>query len=335
MKYILALTPLWVGHVVSIPAPQGQVPTDWTTKKCSDPFINDAAAPAAARWNASAAAHAWNAIEVRWYASPQTCGVWEASSRCPHRVDLTSAILPRSDSNIEYFQLAWNQEAPPPGDTALNLSAYVGNFFHTKDRLSCENAADNPCDDTILCSDVTPAYPAGYVTVIWLRCVYMLNVPLKIHDRQLYGGSPLGTYIHPCCTHHVSNFISQIHKTVYDSLTPALALMQSHISTFQGTFAPSIPDNEAIIKEILDVFALLFAVSSAFVWNVGKHFYLLLKHNHWLGLVAKEAAWFSDDNYRGFSKDSANALIALGINSGKDNLPSRYIRSRHLFEDSN
>jgi hypothetical protein len=53
-------------------------------------------------------------------------------------------------------------------------------------------------------------------------------------------------------------------------LTPALALMQSHVSTFQGTFAPLIPDNEAIIKEILDVFSLIFAVSSAFVWNVGK-----------------------------------------------------------------
>ena len=101
--------------------------------------------------------------------------------------------------------------------------------------------------------------------------------------------------------------------------------MQSHISTFQGTFAPSIADDGAIIKEILDVFSLIFGISSAFVWNVGKGYFQSLEDQSLLNVlsVAKEAAWFTDDNYRGFSKDSVNALIALGINSGKDNLPSR------------
>jgi hypothetical protein len=58
-------------------------------------------------------------------------------------------------------ELSWNQEGLPAGDVPLNLSAYVGNFFHTKERLACENLADNPCDDTILCTDTTPAVPAG------------------------------------------------------------------------------------------------------------------------------------------------------------------------------
>jgi hypothetical protein len=53
--------------------------------------------------------------------------------------------------------LGWNQESPPAGDLPVNLSAYVGNFFQTKDRLACENLADNPCDDTIACAGVTPA----------------------------------------------------------------------------------------------------------------------------------------------------------------------------------
>jgi hypothetical protein len=33
--------------------------------------------------------------------------------------------------------------------------------------------------------------------------------------------------------------------------------------------------------------------------------------------VAKEGEWFMDDNYRGFSKDSSNALVALGFKSGQ------------------
>lgn len=38
-----------------------------------------------------------------------------------------------------------------------------------------------------------------------------------------------------------------------------------------------------------------------------------------MNAVAKESAWFSDDNYRGFSKDSFNSLVALGT---KDALPA-------------
>ena len=53
--------------------------------------------------------------------------------------------------------LGWNQESPPAGDVSVNFSVYVGNFFQTKDRLACENLADNPCDDTISCEGVTPA----------------------------------------------------------------------------------------------------------------------------------------------------------------------------------
>lgn len=81
--------------------------------------------------------------------------------------------------------------------------------------------------------------------------------------------------------------------------------MQNYMGDFRSTFAPSKPDDASIIKEILDVFAMVIGVGSAFVWNV----------------VAKEAKWFTDDNYRGFAKDSVNAAIALGINSGKDNIP--------------
>ena len=34
--------------------------------------------------------------------------------------------------------------------------------------------------------------------------------------------------------------------------------------------------------------------------------------------MAKEAKWFVDDNYRGFSKDASNALIFLGFKTTKD-----------------
>jgi hypothetical protein len=56
--------------------------------------------------------------------------------------------------------LAWNQEPVPAGDNSVNFSAYVGNFFQAKSGLACENMADNPCDDTIACTDVDR--PAGY-----------------------------------------------------------------------------------------------------------------------------------------------------------------------------
>jgi hypothetical protein len=85
--------------------------------------MNDAAAPPAVRWNASAAGDASNAVK-----------------------------------------LAWNQEAPSPGDMSLNFSEYVGNFFQTKPGLDCGNMADNPCDDTITCDD--DITPAGYAPSI-------------------------------------------------------------------------------------------------------------------------------------------------------------------------
>src|SRR5882762_5027280 len=56
--------------------------------------------------------------------------------------------------------LAWNQEPVPAGDNSLNFSGDVGNFFRAKDQLACGNTAENPCDDTIACTDVDK--PAGY-----------------------------------------------------------------------------------------------------------------------------------------------------------------------------
>jgi hypothetical protein len=41
-----------------------------------------------------------------------------------------------------------------------------------------------------------------------------------------------------------------------------------------------------------------------------------------MNTVAKEAKWFSNDNYRGVSKDTVNALLVLNVNAGKDSLPS-------------
>jgi hypothetical protein len=94
----------------------------WAQKTCSGPGqINNAEASAAARWEAANAGDAWNAV-----------------------------------------LLAWNQEPVPAGDTnSVNFSAYVRNFFQAKSGLACENMADNPCDDTIACTDVDK--PAGYV----------------------------------------------------------------------------------------------------------------------------------------------------------------------------
>jgi hypothetical protein len=62
-------------------------------------------------------------------------------------------------------ELAWNQEGLPEDDTALGFPAYVGRFFHTKDRLQCGDLAANPCDDTIACTDPAPPYPAAFLIV--------------------------------------------------------------------------------------------------------------------------------------------------------------------------
>jgi hypothetical protein len=70
-----------------------------------------------------------------------------------------------ADKAWNSVELSWNQEGLPENDTALSFSAYVGNFFHTKDRIECENLAANPCDDTILCTDATPPYPAAFLIV--------------------------------------------------------------------------------------------------------------------------------------------------------------------------
>jgi hypothetical protein len=40
-----------------------------------------------------------------------------------------------------------------------------------------------------------------------------------------------------------------------------------------------------------------------------------------MNVVAKELQWFTNDNFRGTSKDSMNALISLSLTSPKDTLP--------------
>jgi hypothetical protein len=119
----------------------------WIQKQCSDQSIDDAAAPAAARWKAAAADDAWNAV-----------------------------------------LLGWNQEALPAGDIPLTFSGYVGNFFHAKDGLACQNMADNPCDDTIACTGISPAGYApsipkfGHAEAEMIRRALIINSMVTLHD---------------------------------------------------------------------------------------------------------------------------------------------------------
>jgi hypothetical protein len=43
--------------------------------------------------------------------------------------------------------------------------------------------------------------------------------------------------------------------------------MLSHLITFQETFAPQVPNDSTIIKEIVDSLGLVVGLGSAFVWN--------------------------------------------------------------------
>ncbi len=138
MNSLLFSSLLLASTTFGMPAPQtpatvGVPPSDWLSKQCTDQYLNDAAAQPALRWNAAAADHAWNSVE-----------------------------------------LAWNQEPPPAGDVPLPFSAYVSNYFHSKDRLACENLAENPCDDTVLCTDVN--HPAGFL---------IINSFVAIHDVSI------------------------------------------------------------------------------------------------------------------------------------------------------
>jgi hypothetical protein len=92
--------------------------------------------------------------------------------------------------------LAWNQEPVPAGDNSLNFSAYVGNFFQAKSGLACENMADNPCDDTIACTDVDK--PAGYAPSI-LKFRYS-EADDKMIRRYLIINSMVT--LHSVCSHH-------------------------------------------------------------------------------------------------------------------------------------
>jgi hypothetical protein len=50
-----------------VAASPGSGNNSWTKKQCSDRYIDDAGAPAAARWNAADAEDAWNAVTLAWY----------------------------------------------------------------------------------------------------------------------------------------------------------------------------------------------------------------------------------------------------------------------------
>ena len=62
----------------------------------------------------------------------------------------------------------------------------------------------------------------------------------------------------------------QIERSIFDSLESALPIMQSHLNTFQKTFAPVLPDDSRLIKAIIDTFTFIFFVGISYVWDVGK-----------------------------------------------------------------
>ena len=45
--------------------------------------------------------------------------------------------------------------------------------------------------------------------------------------------------------------------------------MQTHLNTFQKTFAPVIPDNSPLIKGLIDAFTFVFYVGVSYVWEIG------------------------------------------------------------------
>jgi hypothetical protein len=45
--------------------------------------------------------------------------------------------------------------------------------------------------------------------------------------------------------------------------------MNGNIYGFQETFAPTIQPNDVVIKVLIDIGLMIFAVASAYVWNVG------------------------------------------------------------------
>lgn len=62
----------------------------------------------------------------------------------------------------------------------------------------------------------------------------------------------------------------QIEKSIFDSLESVLPIMQSHLNTFQKTFAPALPDDSRLIKAMIDTFTFIFYVGISYVWDVGK-----------------------------------------------------------------
>jgi hypothetical protein len=45
--------------------------------------------------------------------------------------------------------------------------------------------------------------------------------------------------------------------------------MQTHLVTFQETFAPQVPNDSSLVKEIVDSLSLAVTIGSAYVFDFG------------------------------------------------------------------
>ena len=137
---------------------------------------------------ANAIPRAWSFPLVNNSWTQKQCSVDDDTTPAAARWEAAAA-----DDAWNAVLLAWNQEGS--GDTSLTFSEYVGNFFHAKDGLACQNMADNPCDDTIACTGVTGVgtgvAPAGYASSIpkfgyaeaeIIRRALIINSMVALHD---------------------------------------------------------------------------------------------------------------------------------------------------------
>ncbi|KAI5460174.1 hypothetical protein BGZ63DRAFT_455688 [Mariannaea sp. PMI_226] len=113
---------------------------------------------------------------------------------------------------------------------------------------------------------------------------------------------------HPAGYLIINSFVSihQIHQNRYNSLNTALNLMQSQLGEFTNTFAPQINDGSQVLREILTSFAFIVGLGSAYSWNT----------------IIKTAKIFSNDDWRGVSKDAFNSAITFAVSTARDHLPT-------------
>jgi len=79
--------------------------------------------------------------------------------------------------------------------------------------------------------------------------------------------------------------------------------MAAQIGLFASTFAPQGPDTTAVLKILLDTFAIGYGLLGASVWNN----------------IFKDHAIFKDKgNNHGWAKDSANAAVGSSVTIAKD-----------------